>query len=107
MGFLYNGSDYTDYLEGVGDASVANNAQGKIVWNLFPVFNQEMAAIADTYCYFERSNGYVEWNGSGGNNNEIDTEYDQLENFRSGFDGKPSGYVDRLNDPTLKYTDPW
>ncbi len=107
MGFLYNGSDYSDYLEGVGTASAASSAQGKIVWNLFPVFNQEMAAIADTYCYFERSNGYVEWNGSGGNNNEIDTQYDQLENFRSGFGGKPTGYVDRLNDPTLKYTDPW
>ena len=46
--------------------------------------------------------------------NLVDTTYDQLSNFRAPMSGKSvsatgsdSGYFNRLNDPNLKYTEPW
>ena len=101
MGFLYSGSMYQEYLSALGTNTSTTN--GKIVWNLFPVYYQELSAVADTYCYFERDTAYVGWQ----NSNLIDTSYDQILHYRSGYNAKPSGYVNRLNDPNLKYKDPW
>lgn len=100
MGFLYYGDQYADYLTKVG----ASNYSGKVIWNLFPVYNEEMSAIANVYCYFERDNiiSYPKWTWE---RNYIGT-YDQLNSFRSGYE-KDSGYADRLNDPTLGYTEAW
>ncbi len=120
MGFLYYGSDYKDYLTTIGSSGHEN----KVIWNIFPVFNQEMTAIATVYCYFERR-PYT--SGSGGNHsgndngnwiwdpNIVDTSYDQLENFREGYTKEQyksgpnygGNYVGRLNDPSLDYNDPW
>lgn len=111
MGFLYHGSDYQEYLAAVGANAAA--LKGKIVWNLFPVYNQEVTAVADVYCYFERRD--TSWNRA-----LVDTGYDQMGNFRSddrkrGELGASKGnyntgttkYEDRLNDPALKYNDIW
>ena len=109
MGFLYHGGLYEDYLDKV---STEKDLGNKVIWNIFPVYNQELTAISNVYCYFERkssdTNGQygsgntgVSWKG-----NLVDTEYNQLDTFRSGMD-KDSDYVKRLNDPTLGYTDPW
>ncbi len=88
MGFLYYGSHYQDWLTRVGANAAALN--DKVIWNLFPVYNQEMTAIANVYCYFERrdypSAGSPVWvwnsaivdGGAGG--------YNQLGNFRYGFE---------------------
>lgn len=106
MGFLYHGSDYKDYIQMAGGNPSSTN--GKIVWNLFPVYNEEMTAIANVYCYFERrkmtTSPVWSWDSS-----IVDTKYDQLTNFRNGFnkDNSNSDYVKRLNDPSLKYNDPW
>lgn len=99
MGFLYSGDMYQEYLTAMGQSGLS----GKIVWNLFPVYYQELSAVADTYCYFERDENFVEWQDK----NLIDTKYDQISHYRSGYDNKPKDYVDRLNDPNLKYNDPW
>ncbi|MBE6444439.1 MAG: hypothetical protein E7019_00055 [Alphaproteobacteria bacterium] len=101
MGFLYNGSDYEEYLGAVGQN--AADFEDKIVWNLFPVYNQEMTAIANVYCYFERrsmSDPDWEWN-----TNYVDN-YDQISNFRLGFE-RDNDYSDRLNDPALGYDEVW
>lgn len=112
MGFLYHGTDYQEYLSGIK----AGNLNGKIVWNLFPVYNEELTAIANVYCYFERRKVDTwEWNPD-----LVDTGYNQLQNFRTLTDEKKgkntSGtlkydssrdYQDRLNDPALKYNNPW
>ncbi len=100
MGFLYYGDQYSEYLQGVG----ASGYSGKVIWNLFPVYNEEMSAIANVYCYFERDNttSYPRWTWE---RNYIGT-YDQLNSFRSGYE-KDSGYTNRLNDPTLGYTEAW
>ncbi len=103
MGFLYSGSMYQEYIAAIKDEGTATSLKDKIVWNLFPVYYQELSAVADTYCYFERDTGYVKWQDA----TMVDTGYDQILNYRTGYDSKPSDYVGRLNDPNLKYKDPW
>ncbi len=105
MGFLYYADEYMAYLSNVGaDVSALG---GKVVWNLFPVYNEEMTAIADVYCYFERRD--MSSSPVWGWKREMVHNYDQVKNFRSGFNksSQDGGYVDRLNDPALKYNDPW
>lgn len=102
MGFLYHGTDYHDYLAGVG----GGNLDGKIVWNLFPVYNEELTAIANVYCYFERravTGETFRWNSD-----LVDTGYNQLTNFRTLTSDKDGGaYEKRLDDPALGYSEPW
>ena len=103
MGFLYYANDYQEYLKSLGQ-----NLKDVVIWNLFPVYNEEMTAIANVYCYFERrdmDNPDWKWKthlvdgGSSG--------YDQLTNFRRGYNKNNSDYTDRLNDPVLKYDEVW
>ena len=108
MGFLYFADDYEAYLNKVGATGLA----GKIAWNLFPVYNEEMAAIANVYCYFERrdmtsapkwawDSAIVDGDAPGG------VGYDQLTNFRFGFKKNNPAYTERLNDPALGYKEVW
>ena len=106
MGFIYGGRVYEDLFREIYGSPPASDA---FAWNLFPVYNQELTAIADVYCYFDRG----KFTGTA-NAALIDTEYDQIGNFRGPTaDGtgnlyaKPSAYKNRLNDPKLKYADPW
>lgn len=98
MGFLYYGDQYSEYLDKVGFSGYKN----KVIWNLFPVYNEEMSAIANVYCYFERDNVSGRWTW---NRDYIGT-YDQLNSFRSGYE-KDSSYKNRLNDPALEYNEAW
>ncbi|MBQ7284885.1 MAG: hypothetical protein IJW72_01345, partial [Alphaproteobacteria bacterium] len=98
MGFLYYGDHYADYLSHVNSGG---NYSGKVIWNLFPVYNEEMSAIANVYCYFERDN-VTGWTWK----NEYTGTYDQLTSFRSGYE-KDANYKNRLNDPALGYTEAW
>ena len=107
MGFIYGAMVYKDYFE-IAQPDDELNAN-VFAWNLFPVYNQELTAIADVYCYFDRG----KFTGAA-NEALIDTEYDQMYNFRGPTkDGngslydKPPAYKNRLNDPKLKYADPW
>lgn len=106
MGFLYYGSDYTEWLT-VATGS-AGDYSGKVIWNLFPVLTQEMAAIANVYCYFERRNmENPTWSWK---QNLVDggaVGYNQLTNFRSGYLKNNDSYRERLNDPALGYDEVW
>lgn len=99
MGFLYYGDQYADYLAKVKPGT---SFSGKVIWNLFPVYNEEMSAIANVYCYFERDNVAGQWTWK----REYIGDYDQLNSFRSGYE-KDSNYKNRLNDPALSYTEAW
>lgn len=109
MGFLYYASDYKDYLNKVG--ADFSQLDGKVVWNLFPVYNEEMTAIANVYCYFERramtSTPQWHWNPEIVDGGQAYNGYDQLINFRWGFDKNNELYNDRLNDPVLGYDEVW
>ena len=111
MGFLYYGDNYEKWLKKV---SPDKNYSGKVVWNLFPVYNQEMAAIANVYCYFERRDmPDPNWSWKTSLVDGGDRGYNQLTNFRSGFlknnigDKLNPSYSKRLNDPALGYDEVW
>ena len=99
MGFAYPGSLYGDIIRKVTGSTADPSS---IYWNVFPVRAQTLEAYATVYCYFDRTNLY----GSGNNSNYTD-QYDQLNNFRKGYEKPSSGYLDRLEDPALKYNNPW
>ena len=107
MGFMYPYTYYKQYMDDLGLGLSGNDA---IAWNLFPVFRKQLEAYATVYCYFDRKGGL----GTTFDSNLVDTTYDQLSNFRAPMSGKSSsatgndsGYFNRLNDPNLKYTEPW
>ena len=107
MGFMYPYTYYKQYIDDLGLGLSGNDA---IVWNLFPVFRKQLEAYATVYCYFDRKGGL----GTTFNSTLVDTGYDQLSSFRSPQSGKAAStvgkddtYINRLNDPNLKYTEPW
>lgn len=100
IGFLYPAKDYRTYANEIGLGS--SWSDDDVIWNLFEVWNRQIVGISNVYCYFNRrkeKNDFL-------NDNLVD-RYDQLTKVRVGYDSKDSGYVNRLNDPTLKYDDPF
>ena len=73
------------------------------VWNLFPVPTNTLEGHATVYCYFDRT---LFKNGDWGN---LVDQIDQLGDYRDIHNKTEdnTGYTERLNDPTLKYKDPW
>ena len=116
MGFIYGAANYRNYLEKSVGLTLEKDPnrpeedpwEVNYIWNVFPVYNQELTAVADVYCYFDRAR----FNGSGFGE-LIDRDYDQMNNFRgpNGDAGeryyKDPDYRSRLNDPNLPYNDPW
>ena len=102
IGFIYSAQDYRDYVVGIGEMSAGSINNSTIIWNLFEVYNQQTVGIANVYCYFERRGA-----SSGFKNDALIDRYDQLTKVRVNYGDKDSAYVERLNDPTLKYNDPW
>ena len=110
MGFVYPYVFYKDVIETLGigvadsenEGSVSKPKDGDYYWNVFPVRAQTLEAYATVYCYFDRTNLYK----SNPDEKYVDP-YDQLKSFREGYDKGNTPYVKRLNDPTLKYTEPW
>ena len=125
LGFIYDKNYYGAGVLGDGlggEGIVSNNTDGtgnaegsvpmvggNYVWNLFPVPTNTLEGHATVYCYFDRTQFK-----SGDWGNLVD-QIDQLGDFRpikdktdGGLDtGLNTGYTKRLNDPTLRYDDPW
>lgn len=100
IGFLYPAKDYQKYAEEIGLGS--SWADDDVIWNLFEVWNKQIVGIANVYCYFNRRKEKNDFQ-----NDTLVDRYDQLTKVRVGYTSKDRGYVDRLNDPTLKYNDPF
>lgn len=120
MGFIYDESYYNlEGAAGLDDEVTSNNNQdgyndlnnsnptfqnGSFVWNLFPVPTNTLEGHATVYCYFDRT---------AFNNNDWADKVDQIDQLGSyrDIDNKKSssnsGYLKRLHDPSLKYSDPW
>ena len=104
MGFIYPKAYYKDFINGnldkdnKGDADKTNE-QDTVYWNLYPVHYRELEAYVTVYCYFRREAFDSDY---------VDTAYDQLKGTRRDFWSKQGATnLDRLNDPALKYNDPW
>ena len=118
MGFIYPKTTYAKVIEALKDRQgvQASSNNDSFYWNIFPVRALSMEAYATVYCYFDRTNIF----GSGNRSDYVD-QYDQMYNFRPANSkggstsshgngssyGTNSSYTDRLNDPHLKYNDPW
>ena len=119
MGFIYPYELYGPIINSLqGKPAVSKTedalANQKVYWNVFPVRTGSMEAYATVYCYFDRTNIF----GSGNDSSYVD-QYDQLHNFRDVYKktnagtrngsqpGTNENYLKRLNDPHLKYNDPW
>ena len=93
MGFIYPAQQYNSYT---GGSYVADD----IIWNLFPVYQQELSAIATIYCYFDRKNF---------NEKYVDPYLPheaKVGSIRYGESSPKSGKL-ILNDPTLSYDTMW
>ena len=108
MGFIYPVGMYksiiTNIICGKNNPECENSIKDEdVYWNIFPVKAKTLEAYATVYCYFDRTNLY-----NSGLKDQYTDKYDQLNSFRSGHQ-KPNtnGYLDRLDDPTLKYKEPW
>lgn len=111
IGFIYPSKDYRDYIQDIGGAGFTF-ASDEIAWNLFEVFNQQVVGVANVYCYFNRrkqkaSGEAVATTTDGFRNDTLVDRYDQMTKVRVKYTDKDSAYKTRLNDPKLKYTDPW
>lgn len=100
LGFIYPEAYWNDALD-----IVDGDNQDGMYWNLFPVYYRELEGYATVYCYFDRSSFDYD---------EVYNDYDQLNNHATGSansykkDGDDATtYINRLNDPKLKYYDPW
>lgn len=99
MGFIYPYNLYSDYIGKIGGITKFDNAgcvgsggDSCVVWNMFPVYAGTLEGYATVYCYFNRG-------GKLFNESLVDTEYDQLNNFRnSDSKGLDNAYQRRLND---------
>lgn len=121
LGFIYPSSIYSDFIQGSGTVVNKNTSDEKAYWNVFPVVKKSLEATVTTYCYFNRANIDPLENMTGGSGtkfvddegyNEYIDPYHPLRNpipssynkLREGQNGK---YLERLNDPTLKYNEVW
>ncbi len=100
MGFIYPAADYADYLRAINAKNDTDTISDKeIIWNLFPVYKEELSAIATVYCYFDRKtfgDKYVD--------QYLPHNAGSISAIRN--KEKPDDtYTERLNDPTLNYKD--
>ena len=105
MGFIYPAKDYANYAEAAGKMS-STDASGtlndKVIWNLFPVHEGELSAIATIYCYFDREDGRF-------SDNYVDrylphnVSLDKIRDQTKPSDGSSPNY----DDPNLNYNAPW
>lgn len=104
MGFVYPVSLYKNIIHNIIGGDMPED--GDVYWNVFPVRVKTLEAYATVYCYFDRTNLYVD-PGKVGLQDQYTDKYDQLNNFRSGYKKPDNSYVKRLDDPTLGYKEPW
>lgn len=113
MGFLYDRSYWAEETLGGITAAVKsnfneepngeNNLSDTYVWNLFPVPTNTLEGHATVYCYFDRSTmrGQSGWS-------DLIEPVDQLNDYHAASSVTSNEpYRKRLNDPTLRYDDPW
>jgi len=119
MGFLYDTAEWSNFNTRSGDftgAPVNSNyttgggnagggaSMGSFIWNLFPVAQNTLEGHATVYCYFNRAE-FNNWQDSSGRS--LVDQMDLLGTAENGGDPRGERSPDQLDDPTLKYKDPW
>ena len=114
MGFLYNTVEYDlNSSDGINAPVYSNNMTdpadpaivvNNYVWNLFPVPTNTLEGHATVYCYFDR-NKFDSSHVLHFESREDSYHYNNKHDTAAGSGS--DGYIDRLDDPSLKYKDPW
>lgn len=117
MGFVYPADIYATFVNKTSNLKQFNTGgDTQVYWNIFPVRRNTLEAYASTYCYFDRRNMY---GGFKENNDDVKKhvdQYDYLHQLKNPdvYNGHPyqkvhydTDYIERLNDPTLKYDEVW
>lgn len=115
MGFIYPEKYYKTIIDAMSpNVGIFANQGGTetFYWNIFPVLRDHLEAYATVYCYYDRTNLYKH-NASTGVL-YVDP-YDHLHHPPTGYKKTnrediteaEKNYLNRLNDPTLKYNETW
>ena len=111
LGFIYPQAYFKDFIkEGTGNKYTSQGTA--VYWNLFPVHYRELEGYATVYCYFDRNGTYKDGDKDVSlYDSELVDKYDQLRAFQlrniNSYIKDDANYVKRLDDPNLKYVDPW
>ncbi len=110
VGYIYDRSIYDQYLSTSGTKVV--DKSNRLAWNVFPVEKYSLEATVTTFCYFNRNNDALEVSSKPYDDSTYDKyvdKYHPLNRISSNFrkDGWDSKYLNRLNDPNLKYNEVW
>ena len=122
MGFLYDKAQWeninnrsgdwdsapvnSNYTTGGGNEGGGASLEGHYYWNLFPVPKNTLEGHATVYCYFNRSN-FSNWTDDAGGGRYLVDQMDLLGAAKRGQDPRNQRTPDTLDDPSLKYKDPW
>ena len=112
MGFIYDtgvwgeGGDTSNIRSNYNEQGYNEDLGGELLsgyaWNVFPIPTNTIEGHATVYCYFDRSN-FTSW----GNLVDQRDARSLLKGESFNRMGKDSDYSSRLDDPSLKYKDPW
>lgn len=114
MGFIYPEAYYKTIINELGvdifsDRGAAGDGTGTVAfyWNVFPAMRESLESYATVYCYYDRTNLYGD-RPEGSGLQYVDP-YDYLNNPPTGYNRQDNGdgYIERLNDPTMKYNEVW
>lgn len=117
MGFIYPYDNYKTVIDQLKpNISEFSSFATGFYWNIFPVLRDRLEAYATVYCYFDRDNlysqntEYIHSGGvaaSGGTPTHVDP-YNYLDVLPTSFRKQSHGdYIQRLNDPDMKYYEEW
>ena len=115
MGFVYNKNHWSGLINGHNGTGIVSDYTAEdgeplpgmladYVWNLFPVPTNTLEGHATVYCYFDRKQ-------FGGNEvlqfDAMDDSYTPFNKTNLGGSSNADEYIKRLNDPSLRYNEPW
>lgn len=112
LGFIYPQAYFKDFIdEKMGNKYTSQGTD--VYWNLFPVHYRELEGYATVYCYFDRTGRINPADPASEHiyDSRLVDQYDQLRAFQlrniNSYIKDDANYVKRLDDPNLKYVDPW
>lgn len=121
QGFLYHYNEYKNFACPTGEdckelSPIANTDENEVLWNLFPVAKNSIHSYVSTYCYFDRTNMFQNYQNTDETIksiermdilNEVPNDYEKGVTGNAEGDANRKTYYENLNDPTMKYNEVW
>ena len=121
QGFLYHYNEYKNFACPSGEdckelSTKAGTDENEVLWNLFPVAKNSIGSYISTYCYFDRTNMFGDYQNTEDTFKSIermDILNEVPTDFKKGITGNATNdetrktYYENLNDPTMKYNEVW